>query len=101
MQIKNLIDTFRPAENRDVGNKSARGEPASGASPQQSDRVTLSAGAQTLRAAMTAAQASSGVRTERVEQLRHQVETNTYEMNSRRTAEKLVEQESGLWERSV
>ncbi|SMP51806.1 anti-sigma-28 factor, FlgM family [Desulfonatronum zhilinae] len=101
MQIKNLIDTFRPPESRDVGSKPTRGGPASEASTQQSDRVTLSAGAQTLRAAMTAAQAGSGVRTERVEQLRHQVETNTYEMNSRRTAEKLVEQESGLWERSV
>ena len=101
MQIKNLIDTYRPAENRNVGNKPARGGPDSGGSAQQSDRVTLSTGAQTLHTAMATAQASSGVRTERVEELRHQVETNTYQMNSRRTAEKMVEQESGLWERSV
>lgn len=101
MQIKNLIDTYRPAENRNVGNKSPRGGPEPGSSARQSDRVTLSSGAQTLHTAMTTAQASSGVRAERVEQLRHQVETNTYQMNSRKTAEKMVEQESSLWERSV
>ncbi len=101
MEIKKLIDTFRPADNRKVGDNPARGGPASEASTHQSDRVTLSAGAQTLRAAMTAAQASSGVRTERVEELRSQVETNTYQMNSRKTAEKMIEQERGEWERSV
>ncbi|TVR00957.1 MAG: flagellar biosynthesis anti-sigma factor FlgM [Desulfovibrionales bacterium] len=101
MEIKKLIDTFRPAANRDVGNKPARGGSASEASAQQNDRVTLSAGAQTLRTALVAAQADSGVRTERVEQLRQQVETNTYQMNSRRTAEKILEHENSLWERQA
>lgn len=101
MEIKKLIDTFRPTENRDIEKKPTKGGVAPGEAAQQSDRVTLSAGAQTLRTAMVTAQADSGVRTERVEQLKHQVETNTYTMNSRKTAEKMVELENGLWGRQV
>lgn len=101
MEIKKLIDTLQHADNREVGGRKARDGSAQQPSVQQGDRVTLSTGAQTYRAVLTSAQASPGVRTERVEQIKQQVENNTYQMNSRKTAEKMLEQERDSWGREV
>lgn len=101
MEIKKLIDTFRPPESRETGSKTNKGGSPSGNSAHQGDRVSLSPGAQTFRDVLATADASSGVRTERVEQLKQQVESNTYKVDSRKTAEKMLEQEYSSWGRQI
>ncbi|GAB6060389.1 flagellar biosynthesis anti-sigma factor FlgM [Desulfonatronum parangueonense] len=101
MEIKKLIDAFRPVESRESGPKAEKKGPATGTTSHQGDRISLSAGAQTYRSVQAVAEADSGVRADRVEQIKAQVESNTYQMNSRKTAEKMLEQEYGAWGRQV
>ena len=101
MEIKKLIDTFRPPESRETGSRATRSGSQEASPTPSGDRVSLSAAAQTFRGVLTEAQSSSGVRAERVEQLRQQVESNAYQMNSRKTAEKMLEQEYSSWGRQI
>lgn len=101
MEIKNLIDSFKPIENRDTETRAARRKAGAVDGAGKGDKVSLSPEAQTFRGIMAAAQSSSDVRSEKVDQIREQIATNTYQMNSRRTAAKMVEQEQALWGRTV
>lgn len=98
MQIKNLTELFRPVENSDNRTQKGKaGRGSSGDSTSSGDRVSLSAAAQQYKAAQHAAQDSSGVRAEMVDQIKDKVVSGTYELNNRKTAEKMLEQEFALW----
>lgn len=99
MQIKNLTEMFRPVENADnraQKGKTGRGGRDAGAA-ESGDRVSLSPAAQELKHVRQAAHDSPDARAERVDQIKGQVTSGTYRMNSRKTAEKMLEQENALW----
>lgn len=98
MQIKNLTDMFRPMESSESHSQKIKGSAASrDTSTAKGDRVSLSQTAQLYKATRQAAQDSPEIRAEKVGQIKSQVASGTYEMNSRKTAEKMLEQESALW----
>jgi negative regulator of flagellin synthesis FlgM len=101
MQIKNLTDMFRPvenSENRTAKNKASKtSQDDSLAAEATGDRVNLSQTAQLYKAAQQAAQNSSGIRIDLVGQIKERVAGGTYEINARKTAEKMLEQELSLW----
>jgi flagellar biosynthesis anti-sigma factor FlgM len=100
MQIKNLTDLFRPVDNADNRTqKNKAGRSSQGDSSTRGDRVSLSKAAQQYKQTQQAAQDSPGVRAEKVGHIRGQVADGTYQMDSRKTAEKILEQEFVLWGR--
>lgn len=70
------------------------------ASPAQGDRVTLTEDAQRLGEVLSAALDSSDVDNAKVDSLRDAIEKGEYQVDSQRTAEKLVAFEKSLSESS-
>lgn len=98
MQIKNLTEMFRPVDNADNRpQKGKAGRSASDDSLARGDRVSLSEAAQQILTVQQAAMSSPEVRAEMVGQIKGQVADGTYQMDSRKTATKMVEQELALW----
>ena len=98
MQVKNLTDMFRPVDNADNRTeKNKAGRSSRDGSTTKGDRVSLSQAAQLYKVTQQAARDSPDIRAEKVDQIKGLVNNGTYEMNSRKTAEKLLEQEFALW----
>ncbi len=98
MQIKNLTEMFRPVENAD--NRAQKGKAGRGSrdgAAASGDRVSLSRAAQQYSQVQQAANEASGIRAEKVDEIKGQVASGTYQMSSRKTAEKMLEQENALW----
>ncbi|MEA4857722.1 MAG: flagellar biosynthesis anti-sigma factor FlgM [Solidesulfovibrio sp.] len=73
----------------------ARGSEAEGAAG--SDKVTLSGDARLVSLAATTAKESPDTRSERVAELKAQVEAGTYQPDSKKIAEKMLTMESELF----
>ncbi|HDQ40720.1 MAG TPA: flagellar biosynthesis anti-sigma factor FlgM [Desulfonatronum sp.] len=100
MQIKNLTEMFRPVDNTDnrsQKNKAGRSDRDDSSAVAGGDRVSLSRAAQQYKLVQQTARNSPDVRAEMVGQIKGQVANGTYELNSRKTAEKMMEQEFALW----
>lgn len=98
MQIKNLTEMFRPVENAD--NRAQKGKTGRGSRDETAssgDRISLSRAAQQYTRVRQTAHEASGIRAEKVDEIKGQVADGTYQMNSRKTAEKMLEQENALW----
>jgi negative regulator of flagellin synthesis FlgM len=99
MQIKKLTDIFRSVENSE--NRSAKNKTdkvsQGDSSAMGGDRVNFSQAAQLYKAAQQAAKNSPDVRVEMINQIKERVAGGTYELNARKTAEKMLEQELSLW----
>ena len=101
MEIKKLLDTYRPVENRETDQKAGKSDNPARTAMQKGDRISLSPEAQTLKTVLAASHESSGVRSEKIEAIREQIAKNAYPMDSRKTAEKMLEQEYALWDRKA
>ncbi|KAF0234700.1 MAG: negative regulator of flagellin synthesis [Desulfovibrionaceae bacterium] len=97
MDIKNILGGSNPYVQSKVdkgeGTEAASAAKAKAKAKSQSasgDRVSVSSDAKLVAEAAKAAQASPDIRVDRVEALRAQVESGSYNLNPRRIAEKLV-----------
>ncbi|GFK92694.1 hypothetical protein NNJEOMEG_00520 [Fundidesulfovibrio magnetotacticus] len=100
MDIKKILGGSSPyiqskVEKGEESTASAKVEKAKAKARSQSsgsgDRVSVSGDAKLVAEAAKAAQESPDIRVERVEALRAQVQSGTYNLDSRRIAQKLVE----------
>jgi negative regulator of flagellin synthesis FlgM len=75
----------------------AKPAPDKGASAPQGDRINLSSDARLHTQAFSAAMAAPDVRQERVDALKAQVEDGSYVVDSKRIAQKLLQEEQDLF----
>lgn len=99
MKIQNYLNQAGVFDGKRVEDRSPkiserRREEQSGT--QSSDHVSLSSEGRLRALAMHSAMDDPGVRTERVQELKTQVQSGTYSPDSRRTAVKLLQEELDL-----
>jgi negative regulator of flagellin synthesis FlgM len=102
MDIKSILGGVNPyvqskVEKGEGSESSARAEKAKGRESSRTssagDRVSVSSDAKLVAEAAKAAQDGPGVRADRVEELRAQVQAGTYSPDPRRIAQKMVDNE--------
>ncbi|WP_291321907.1 flagellar biosynthesis anti-sigma factor FlgM [Desulfonatronospira sp.] len=98
MQIKGFptgIQTYEQSRtDKTRADKEARKSSLQG---QSGDKVTLSQGAKLHHAAMQAAVDSDEVRMEKVQDLRERVADGSYQLDARKTAEKMIREDLENW----
>lgn len=97
MEIKNLLEgrgAYKQGKIDRTGTEAK--SKAKDAESRGSDTVVLSEEARLRGQALQAANLDSGVRAERVQELRERVKDGTYEPNLRKTAENLLRQDLDL-----
>lgn len=97
MQIKNILDQLGAYKQEQIERNKTQEKKSAQANRQENDQVKLSSKAQNLNKAMRLAQESPEMRAEKVGQLKDQVASGNYQPDSRRIAEKLVQEELELW----
>ncbi len=97
MEIKNLLEG-RGAYKQDKINRAGTEvkSKATDAEPRGSDTVVLSEEARLRGQALQVANTDSGVRADRVQELRQRIKDGTYEPNLRTVAENLLRQDLDL-----
>lgn len=99
IQKKNLLAEHYTANiDRGIATHGGVRSDAHKTSGLQRDTVSVSQNALLLTQARRTAQATPDIRTEKVDALRDQVEKGTYTPDSRRTAAKLIQEESSLFQ---
>lgn len=101
MEIKNTlirnVDPYRTQQLEPQGDAKSRRPAVNGQAPQaQGDRVSLSSSAMLHTAAHQAAVNAPDVRQEKVDALKAQVDSGEYQVDSRKVAEKLLQNEAFL-----
>lgn len=98
MQIKNLLVGSTPYDQKKIekAEKAEAAEKAKSNRLDQSDKVSFSEEATLRSQAMQTARESSGVRAEKVAELKRQVQDGTYQMDNQKIAENIVKEDLDL-----
>lgn len=97
MQIKGILAGLQTYEQSKIDKARDKSGQATNRSAASSDKVTLSQGARLYKAGMEEAINSDEVRTEKVNELKTQIENGTYKPDSRRIAEKMIREDLESW----
>ncbi len=97
MQIKGLLSGLQTYEQSKIDKARDKSGQAASRGTASSDKVTLSQGARLYKAGMEEALNSDEVRTEKVNEIKAQVENGTYKPDSRKIAEKMINQDLESW----
>ena len=99
MEINNLLGKLGPYDQTKIDKAtedSARARKEQAAAKAAGDRISLSDEAKLRTEALGAAQAAPDVRRERVAAIKAQVESGEYQINTRKIAQKMVEEDLEL-----
>lgn len=100
MEIKNSLtqfDTYRAQLDKTEKDAAARSAKETKNAPAKGDRVSLSPEAKLRTEAYSAAMSAPEVRQAKVDAIKSRVDSGEYQMDSRKVAEKLLQEEPGLF----
>ncbi len=100
MEIKNSLtqlDTYRATLEKTEKEQNARAAKDAKGAPAKGDRVSLSPEAKLRTEAYSAAMNAPEMRRQKVDAIKAQVESGQYQADSKKTAEKLLQEEPGLF----
>lgn len=101
MEIKNTLGQLDPyrarLEKTEKEQNAARASKDTKGASSQGDRVSLSPEAKLRTETYTAAMNAPEVRQQKVDAIKAQVDTGTYQVDSKKVAEKLLQEEPGLF----
>ena len=102
MEITSILGKMGPYSQNKVeennNNKNSNNVEAKSQSGTENDKVQLSSQAQELGKAVQSVQNSDEVRSEKVSELKQQIDNGEYDVNPRNIAEGIIQQETDLWE---
>ncbi len=102
MEITSILGKLGPYSQNKVeennNNKNSNNIQAKSQNGTESDKVQLSTQAQELGKAVQSVQDNDEVRSDKVSQLKQQIDNGEYEVNPRNIAQGIVQQEMDLWE---
>ena len=97
MKVDGLVEKLSTYEQQKIEKAGDKERQARESSRGDSDSVTLSSRAKTLKELQAAVKDSPDVRSEKVAELRERVESGQYEPDAHTIAQKLLEEERDLW----
>lgn len=100
MEIKNSLtqlDTYRAQLDKTEKDAAARSAKETNNAPAKGDRVSLSPEAKLRTEAYSAAMNAPEVRQAKVDAIKSRVDSGEYQVDSRKVAEKLLQEEPGLF----
>ncbi len=102
MEITSILGKMGPYSQNKIeennNNKNSNNVEAKSQNGTENDKVQLSTQAQELGKAVQAVQNSDEVRSEKVSELKQQIDNGEYDVNPRNIAEGIIQQETDLWE---
>jgi len=102
MEITSILGKLGPYSQNKIeennNNKNGNNIEATSQNGTENDKVQLSTQAQELGKTVQTVQNSDEVRSEKVSQLKQQIDNGEYEVNPRNIAEGIIQQEMDLWE---
>jgi len=102
MEITSILGKMGPYSQNKVeennNNKNSNNVEAKSQSGTENDKVQLSSQAQELGKAVQSVQNTDEVRSEKVSELKQQIDNGEYDVNPRNIAEGIIQQETDLWE---